>query len=218
MGDRLKKIRTESETIITIKQKFIRVLLAFVLGAVSGFIAKYTDIIPSNGINGTWILSIIGVVGTYLGVWILACTILAAWGRSPIAAAVHVFSFILGMLIAYYLYSAVLFGFFPKHYFIAWSAIALLSPIYAYIVWYSRGNGWVSAICAAIPISLLLLEGYTFYYTYSIAQGFDLFFAILLFVFLPKGSLQRLRLLPCLIVMFLITWRLELMSFIFSRV
>lgn len=217
MRDKLNKIRAEADTIITINQRLLRILFVFVFGLALGFFAKYTDTMPSNGINGTWFLSIIGDIGTYLGIWVFISTILAACSRSSKVAAIHVFVFFVGMLISYYTYSGVLFGFFPKHYFLAWGIVALVSPIYAYIVWYSRGNGWIAAFCAAIPISILFLEGYTFYYTYSIEQGLDLFFAVLLYVFLPKENLQRLRLIPCVAAMFFAIWRLELISFIFGR-
>lgn len=218
MRDKLNKIRAETDTIITTKQRLLRILFVFIFGLALGFFAKYADTIPSNGINGTWLLSIIGDIGTCLGIWVFISAIIAAWSRSSKAAAINVFFFFVGMLISYYTYSWVLFGFFPKRYFLAWGMMALLSPIYAYIVWHSRGNSWIAAFCAAIPISMLFLEGYTFYYTYSIEQGFDLFFAILLFVFLPKENLQRLRLIPFVAAMFFIMWRIELMSFIFGRI
>ncbi len=196
----------ESEKLILTKQqKLLRALSMFVLGAVLGFLAKYTDSI-----------SIIGDIGTYLGIWILVATILAAWSRSPKAAALHIFCFFIGILSVYYVYSTVLFGFFPKSYFLAWGIFALLSPIGAYIVWYGRGNGWIAALCAALPIVLLLAEGYSFYYTLSVLQGFDLVSAILLFAILPTQKLQRLRVLPFVIIIFFIIWRGNLISVLFG--
>lgn len=73
------------------------------------------------------------------------------------------FAFFAGMLLSYYVYSAWVFGFFPTHVFIRWGIIAAASPIAAYLAWFGRGNGWIAAFCAAMPIGLLAAEGYPFF-------------------------------------------------------
>lgn len=195
----LNRIRAKIDKKFTIQQKMSKILMVFALGAFLGFLAKYLDSV-----------SLLGQIGTDLGLWILVATILAAWSRSPSAAAIHVFVFFLSMLIVYYTYSMVLFGFFPKYYFLAWGSIAMLSPIGAYIVWYSRGNGWPAVLCASIPIAVLLVEGHSFLYTFSISSAFDLLSAVLLLVIMPKSKLQRVRLLPVLILMFYIIKQFDL--------
>ena len=163
----------------------------FALGVLLGFLAKYTD--------GTDI----GLIGSYLGFWILTTTIIGVWSRSPGAASLHSFIFLASMLITYYLYSTMLFGFFPKQYFIAWGSIALLSPIGGYVVWHARGNGWFAAFCASLPIGILFAEGYSFFYTFLPARGIDIAFAISLWIILPRNSIQRIRtLLLAFVVMF----------------
>lgn len=170
-----------------------------------GHLAKYAD-----GV------SVFGDIGTQLGIWVLVATILAAWSRSPEAAALHVFAFFAAMLMTYYAYSMVLFGFFPRYYFMAWGGFALLSPIAAYVVWYARGNGWTAALCASLPVALLLMEGYSFPYTLNATHGFALFSALLLFVALPAKNLQRLRMIPITaIALFLIT-QLDLKHFLLA--
>lgn len=81
----------------------------FVLGAVLGVVAKATDSV-----------SLIGDIGTGLGVWVFVASLLAAYSRYPIAAAVNTLLFFLSMLGAYYLYGFVVLGFFPKAYFLGW--------------------------------------------------------------------------------------------------
>lgn len=205
MREKLDSVRVKSDIDITVKQKIFRLSAIFLLGAVLGFLAKYLDSVP-----------VLGEIGTYLGFWVLVATLIAAWSRSPMAAALHVFAFFVAMLIAYYLYSMRLFGFFPKYYFIAWGGIALISPICAYIAWYTRGVGWIAAFCASLPIALLLLEGYSFFYTLSIPNGFDVFAAVLLFMILTDEGKQRLRILLCTAIVFLVFWRLDIISLLFG--
>lgn len=195
MKEKLVYIRAKSLKVPTIQQKLLRVLLVFILGVFLGFLAKVTD-----GLD-------FGLIGTYLGFWIVVTTIIAVRSRSPKAAALHVFVFLIAMLIVYNIYSMVLFGLFPMYYFIAWGSVVLLSPIGGYAVWYAKGNGWRAALCAAFPISVLLAEGYRFFYTLSIPSGFAVISAVLLFIVLPANSFQRLRMLPILAALvFLIEW------------
>jgi hypothetical protein len=214
MKVKLNHIRIRSHEVFSLQQKIIRVLIVFILGTILGFLAKYVD------------GSDIGHIGTALGFWILIATIVVSWSRSPKAAALHAFIFFAAMLIVYYIYSMVLFGFFPKYYFIAWGSIALLSPIGGYVVWFSRGIGWLAALCAAFPISLLLVEGYSqVFYALSVPQGFDIFSAVtlglfdifssvLLFIILPKKGLQRLRILLIAAVMFFVIDHIGLSYFV----
>jgi len=202
MKEKLVYIRAKSDQVPPFQQRLVRVLFVFMLGALLGFLAKSTD------------GSVAGLIGTYFGFWIAVTTIITVRSRSPKAAALHSFVFLFAMLLAYYIYSMVLFGFFPMYYFIAWGSIALLSPIGGYVVWYAKGNGWRAAFCAALPISLLLVEGYSFFYTLSIPRGFDIILAGLLFIILPANHFQRLRMLPIVTVIFFLIERLELLYYL----
>jgi len=197
--DKLNQIRTQADVIITQEQKLLHLLVVSVLGILMGFLSKYTD-----GTN-------LGLIGTGIGFWILLTTVIAAWSRSPKVAALNAFIFLGSVLIAYYVYSMLLFGFFPTYYFIAWGTIALFTPIGGYLIWFSRGIGWISALLAAIPISLLLVKGAFFFealtiplYSLTIPTGFNLLSAVLLFIILPKKGLQQLRILPLVIILFIL--------------
>lgn len=163
-------------------------------------------------------LPIIGEIGTYLGLWVLIATVLAAWSRSPKAAALHVFVFFAAMLTVYYLYAMVLFGFFPRYYFLAWGGIALLSPIAGYIAWYARGTGWMAAICAVFPIALLFVEGYSFFYTGSIPKGLDILAGFFLIIVLSLNNRQRARIFLVSAIVFVIYWRLEILPLLFGAI
>jgi hypothetical protein len=45
----------ENDAMSNIKEKAIRIILFFILGIFSGFLAKYVDTIPSNGAVGSLI-------------------------------------------------------------------------------------------------------------------------------------------------------------------
>lgn len=176
----LNKIREEQSAPLTIKQIILKVLLIFALGMLLGFIAKYSDTIPSNSLMGS-IWHTVSNITSRLGIWVLLATIIAAWSNNPRIGATKVFTFFSGVLLAYYIYSMKLFGFFPTYYFIRWSVIAFVSPIAAYIVWFSRGNGWTAALCSSMTIGLLISQGYSFFI--CLQWLWDLIFFLLLFYF-----------------------------------
>jgi hypothetical protein len=182
-----------------------KVILMFIVGAFLGAVAKYSDTIPSN--NSTLLFfNYLGDITTRLGIWILIASLIATWSINPRIAALKVFAFFSGLLLTYYLSSMVLFGFFPTYYFLSWSMIALFSPLAAYLVWFSRGQGWIAALAAGAPIAMLLSQGYPFIYTLSIMPAFDLLAAIALFIILPCGKKQYFKTaLVALFATFLIT-------------
>lgn len=180
-----------------------------------GFKAKYSDTIPSNGIIGN-VWCVISDITTRLGIWILLATIIAVWSRNPRIGALKVFVFFVGMLLIYYIFSMWLFGFFPTYYFIRWGLIALASPIGAYIVWFSRGNGWIAALCAALPISLLVSEGYPFFYMFVITLGFDILAVIILFLVLKMNKKQWLRVITSVLLIEFILIKSNALSYIFG--
>lgn len=211
----LNSIRNESSSSLTRQQKILQVLLSFALGVFLGVIAKYSDTIPSNGLIGN-IWGTISDITTRLGIWVLVATIFAILSINPRIAAIKVFTFFSGMLLTYYLYSMWLFHFFPTYYFIRWGAIALASPIAAYIVWFSKGNGWFSAFCASMPIGLLISEGYPFFYMFEIAYGFDILSAIILFLILSPNKKQCLRIFIFLLPIVFILRKSDILLYLFG--
>ncbi|WP_019639249.1 hypothetical protein [Paenibacillus fonticola] len=204
------------------KLKMFRILLFLIFGAILGLLAKFADTVGIN-VDSTallkiyqYSLSMISDITTNLGIWVFIAAVIAARSRSPKAAAIHVFVFFFGVLLAYYVYSTMLFGFFPTYYFYRWGLICLLSPIGAYVVWYARGKGWIAAICSSPPIALLLTIGFGFFYTHSLLQGINLLLSILLLVALPSNNVQRLRVLPFVAVLFFLIKKLELISLLFG--
>lgn len=189
---------------VSIRRQLFGAMFALILGAISGFLAKYFDQHSP----------LLGSIGTSLGVWILMASLLAAWSRSAKTAALRVLLFFAAMLSAYYLYTTILFGAFPQYYFLAWGLFALLSPVGAMIVWQARGDGWLAAFCASLPVAILLVEGRPFFYTGSLPMGFDILAAVFLAMVLGRDGKQRFRIVLVALVVFLIFWKLRILSLV----
>lgn len=208
--DILNNVRNKEESHLNVNQRVIQFLLLFLIGITVGFVSKYIEGVPHYGQVGD-LLNIIGNICTGIGIWTFIATIISAWSRSPNIAGLNVFLFFSGLLLAYYLYSMKLFGFFPTYYFLRWGAIAICSPLAAYFVWYARGEGWIAAMSAALLIGLLAEQGYGYF---SILSGFSLIAAIVLLVLLPKRKIQIIRIIPLAIIVAFVLEKFNILSYI----
>lgn len=150
------------------------------LGTLMGYVSKATDSV-----------SIIGDIGTELGIWVFVASIVAAYSRYPFTAALNTMLFFLSMLASYYIYGLVILGFFPRAYFLGWLFISLLSPIAGFIIWFSKGKTILSAIVTALPASILFASGYSAFYTYNIVSSLSLVFGGILIALLPQTLKQK---------------------------
>ena len=91
-----------------------RTLLILLLGALLGALAKALDCTPSNALPALLGRLDLRNVFSRAGIWALIGLCLSVYASSPRRAALNVFAFFAGMTAAYYLYSALIAGFFPR--------------------------------------------------------------------------------------------------------
>lgn len=200
MNIKLKSVREDS-VVLSPKEKLLQHFWVFIAGVVLGSFAKYADTVPSNVIPG------LSDIFSYLGLYIFLVTLLAAWSHSPKTAAINSLLFLLALVETYYLYSFLLYGFIAIKHFMFWNFIAFISPIPAFILWYSRGKGLLADLCAAFPIGFLLNEGFSFFYVlplHAFQLGFDLLIALILLFILPQNQNQRIRVSLFSIIIFIL--------------
>ena len=68
---------------------------------------------------------------------------------------INVFAFFVGMVASYYLYSNYIAGFFPRSYAVVWFGFTSISPLLAFICWYTKGKGKVAFILSALILAVL---------------------------------------------------------------
>lgn len=140
---------------ISVRKQIIDTSGVMFLGIVLGIISKYLDCTASN--NLPFIIEYLDV-RNFLGrfaIWILLAVCISIYSVSPVRASVNVFVFFAGMVTSYYLYSKWIAGFFPKSYAMIWIGFTILSPLLAFICWYSKGSGKVALIISAGIIAVL---------------------------------------------------------------
>jgi len=195
-----------------------KVIISFVMivlfGFILGVISKYSDTISSNGGGYGTILHCISEVTTQMEIWIFLASIIAMYSCKPKFAMMNSLGFFLSMLLGYYLYSIFICGFYSIRVILFWVIFAFAATIGACIVWYGKGNGWVSDIFASLPIAVLFKSGYRFYYTLSAVHILDMVFALVLLVLFSTGNKKEkgIRVLILAIVLSLILSRFSILS------
>lgn len=154
MPDLLNKVRCV-ENRIPVKKQIIHTIGVMLLGIMLGVISKYLDCTASNDLPFIFeYLDVRNFLGRF-PVWIFLAVCISIYSMSAARASLNVFVFFAGMVTSYYLYSKFIAGFFPKSYAMIWVGFTFLSPVLAFICWYSKGSSKISAVISAGIIAVL---------------------------------------------------------------
>ncbi|MEK4510884.1 hypothetical protein EJP82_06235 [Paenibacillus anaericanus] len=191
----------------TTKQKVFSIVNAIIIGVILGLAAKIVD-------NPSYFNPIFTGIGDRLGIWVFVATLLSVFSYSPKLAAVKIFAFFGSMLTVYYVYTTLVLHFFPQREIIFWGICGAVSPLCAYIMWYARGSGLFTNIVLALPITVLLSEGFelrnaylpvhTHYYLIPWLMGVYLIMIVVLLLTITRNKKKLLVILPIAIILSLI--------------
>lgn len=111
------------------------------LGAVSRLLDMYTQNL--------------GNVFSQLSIWILLGVLIAIYSPTRKQAMLNILPFCLGMLATYYLAAVLTRGVYSKLFIAGWTGFALLSPILAYVTWWTKQPG---ALARLIAVGVVLFS------------------------------------------------------------
>lgn len=160
-------------------KKILHSIAVLLFGIVLGTVSKFLDTTPSNELP--FIIERLDV-RNFLGrfaVWILIAVCISIYSNSSIRAAVNVFTFFLGMVTSYYLYSTFIAGFFPRSYAMIWFGLTAISPLLAFVCWYAKGKSKISLAISSLIIAVLFNMTFSYGWIY-----FDIYSSLELIVFI----------------------------------
>lgn len=160
-------------------KKILHSIAVLFFGIVLGTVSKFLDTTPSNELP--FIIERLDV-RNFLGrfaVWILIAVCISIYSNSSIRAAVNVFTFFLGMVTSYYLYSKFIAGFFPRSYAMIWFGLTAISPLLAFACWYAKGKSKSSLAISSLIIAVLFNMTFSYGWIY-----FDIYSSLELIVFI----------------------------------
>ncbi len=133
----------------------LSIVLMLLFGAALGVASKLLDIYTSN----------LGNVFSQMSIWILICTIISIFSATKARAALNVFVFCVGMLVAYYATAELTQSIYGTSFIYGWIAFTICTPLFAVLTWMTKEKGILGKIIAfavlavTLAVSILLFDG-----------------------------------------------------------
>lgn len=194
----LNRVRTSNMN-ISFKNKVINTLLIFLLGIILGVLSKWLDEFRDDDtilwfiLNG--ILDLRNIFSEF-GIWLFIAITISVYSKTPLRASLNTFLFFVGMTVSYHLYTIYFCNFNPKRYMMIWYGITLLTPILAFVCWYSKGKNKISLVISSLMLCVMFLSSFNigiWYFDLKSIIDLIIFIGVIFVLYInPKNSLLSL--------------------------
>ena len=148
---------------------WLSILALMIVGFLLGVFAKYLDNLPLN--NAYILHRLFGFldlrnVFSRLSIWAIIALIIAVKSTKAWLAAVHVYSFFIGMIVGYYFITINVSVFYPQAEMIRWAIITQVTPIIAWFVWHINSKNQFSMVMSSLVIAFFISQAFSLGFWY----------------------------------------------------
>jgi hypothetical protein len=155
----------------SVKRQILNTVVVLIFGFVLGAFSKFLDTVPINNLPYVFeLLDIPNFLGRF-AIWLLIGLCISVYSISPYRASLNAFVFFACMVTSYYLYTNFIAGFFPRHYIMIWAVFTIISPVLAFLCWYSKGDGNVSFILSSFILAVMFNTAFVYGRNYFNARS-----------------------------------------------
>ena len=136
-------------------KKLLTIPKMIILGIIIGIISKIFDLYTQN----------LGNIFSELSIFILLGLLISLYSENNTKAMLNLLAFCISMVMAYYLTAIITHSIYNYNFIMGWLAIAIISPLLAYITRLTLKKGLISIIIkililiTTLSISIILFNG-----------------------------------------------------------
>ncbi len=167
------------------------IVLCIILGLIMGVISKFLDELPINYLPSLLQTLDFANFLSRMGIWLFIALCLSVYTKNPFQSSLNVFFFFSSMIFSYFIYTYFLSGFYPQNYIILWIMFTLLSPLLAFIVWYSKGDHIISTLISVSILTIMFRQTFAFgFWYFDLLNLLELILLVLTHIVLYKNMRQ----------------------------
>ena len=183
-------IEKERDDNVKSKREYALIPGLIILGIALGVFAKAGDVSIQGSVWGN-ILYSFGTVSTGIFIWVAICTVIAILSKSKLLAGINVFLFLTVMILAYYLYSYFVVGYFVWRIVKFWLIMLIPATVSGFIIWNIKTNRVLKYTVIVLGTVIMIFDMFILQGALPIAMIMDVILYVVFLVFILSKRFNK---------------------------
>jgi hypothetical protein len=170
-----------TDKMISFKKKLSKSIFILILGLALGMLATWSKTVTDDGTIINHLISTIELsnIMSRIAFWAIISVMISIDANSPLRAIINIALFFLGAFGGYYIYTVLIINNTITINIINYLTFAGITSLLGMIIWYAKGEGWLSVLISALVIAFFIREAFDYGTWYF---GIDYIFEVIVFI------------------------------------